>query len=307
MTGLMRATTFANGMAVDLHIHSSISDGEYTPEKLVAMAKKAGLKAIAVCDHDTTEGSRQAVAAGKKYGVTVIPAVEVSASLRGEVIHIVGYGIDHDHRELNEVLNTILDYRYKRAQSILANINRELVETGKKPVNVQDILDLGKEKPITRADIAMYLLEKRYVKTRNEAFDRWLDKYNISNKDFTVEEAIGAIHRAGGIAVLAHPSSPSMSLNTISTKLQDHQTILSDLHHQGLDGVEVYRFLQPVEEETEYLGMVRAIGLLVTGGTDFHGPHYLGSAETIGAKEVPDSVLGPLRGAIAARRAKNPS
>jgi len=294
-------------MAIDLHIHSTISDGEYTPEELVMMAKKAGLSAIAVCDHDTTEGARLAVAAGEKIGIVVIPAVEVSASLQGEVIHILGYGINLGHLELNQVLGTIVSYRYRRAESILANINQELIAAGRRAVNTQDILDLGKEKPITRADIAMYLLEKGYVKSRNEAFDLWLDKYNIPNKDFSVQEAIDVIHRAGGIAILAHPSSPSMSLNTISTKLEDHKAILQDLYRNELDGVEVYRFLQQIEDEKKYLEMVESIGLVATGGTDFHGPHYLGSAPTIGAKEIPDSVLDKVLTTIEMRRAKNPS
>lgn len=182
---------------IDLHTHSTASDGQYSPEKLVELAKDANLSAFSVSDHDTVEGSVRAVQRGKELGVQVIPAVEISVSFRGKALHILGYDFDLEDTSLTKALYDINVYRRNRAQTMVGNINQELVAENMKPMDIDTILRLGIEKPINRVDLAQYLLENGYVHTIQEAFDKWLNRHNIPNIDFSVKQAIEMIRGAG--------------------------------------------------------------------------------------------------------------
>lgn len=277
-------------MAVDLHTHSNLSDGDYSPEELVTRAKEKGLTAFAVSDHDTLEGSRRALIKGKELGVKVVPAVEISASSQGKVLHVLAYGVDIENEELHRTLADIVEYRIERAKSIVQGINQELEVAGKPSIDIEAILNLGKEKPITRIDIAEYLIKKGYVQSRDEAFSVWLNKYNVPNRDLSVVHACALTHKAGGVAILAHPNSPFLSLNEISEDFEEHKRIILELKEGGLDGIEVYRSSQSAEDQEKYLTFAISAELLVTGGSDFHSPDHVKTPD-IGAAQVPDQVM----------------
>lgn len=276
---------------IDLHCHSTCSDGFYTPEQLVEMAKDMELSAFSVSDHDTIEGALRAKKKGDEIGVRVIPAVEISASYWEYPIHILGYDFDLESDEMKTALEEINLYRKNRAKTMIENINRELMQERKIPVDIEEILKLGIEKPIIRIDLARYLFENGYVSSVQEAFDKWLIKYNIPNRGFSVKQAIGLIHHAGGVAVLAHPGSESISLQIITNNIQEQTKIIMDFQSQWLDGIETYRFHQTQEMENAYREIADSLGLIPTGGSDFHSPGSDTWAPSIGSNHAPDSIV----------------
>ncbi len=276
---------------IDLHTHSTASDGQYSPEKLVELAKDANLSAFSVSDHDTVEGSVRAVQRGKELGVQVIPAVEISVSFRGKALHILGYDFDLEDTSLTKALYDINVYRRNRAQTMVGNINQELVAENMKPMDIDTILRLGIEKPINRVDLAQYLLENGYVHTIQEAFDKWLNRHNIPNIDFSVKQAIEMIRGAGWVAVLAHPGSENISLQAITANFDEQVQIIMDFQSEWLDGIEVYRYNQPREIEAKYAWLANSLGLIATGWSDFHGPRIIGIAPNIGNNSAPDEVV----------------
>lgn len=279
---------------VDLHVHSTASDGDFPPEELVDRAQAMGLSALAVSDHDTLEGSARAMRRGAEVGMRVVSAVEVSASLRGKVVHVLGYCVDLGSESLERGLREVREYRTRRAEAMVGSVNAELRAAGKEPMDLGVLLRTGAEKPIGRPDIAQYLVDLGHVKSRNEAFDRWLNKYNEPNRDLSAAEAIALIHAAGGAAVIAHPHGEFMSLKLIAPKQADRAALIAELVAQGLDGIEAYRERHTPAVREEYLEVAREHDLVATGGSDYHGPRFLHSAREIGTVPVPDETVDAL-------------
>lgn len=286
---------------IDLHTHSNCSDGDFSPEALVDMAKEAGLSVFAVSDHDTLEGSIRALKRGKEVGLEVVPAVEISASLNGFVIHVLGYYIDLENEQLIDSLREICDYRVSRAKTMVGKINQELAEENKTAIDMEEVLKIAKEKPVSRPDIAQILISLGHVTSMQEAFDRWLNKYNIPNKDLSIAEAIKLIHQAGGVAILAHPVHDHMSLKAITPDFEEQAKILTDLKAAGLDGIEVYRFEHTQTDENTLLIIARDLNFVITGGSDFHGPSNEIAAPSITSVNVPDSVMKEMRACVKVR------
>ncbi len=251
-------------MNVDLHIHSSFSDGAYTPSELVVMASRLNLGAIAIADHDSVAGVSEGIAAGLSHSVRVIPAVELSVQFEswGDV-HLLGYGIDHGDRVFLERLNAFRERREKRNDEMLALVNNLLLAEGRTAIGIEEVLTFARDS-IGRPHIARALLERRYVENVEDAFRRYLVACNVPKSYWPIEDAITEIHRIGGVAVLAHPTS-------ITRDHQELSRIIADLQSLGLDGIEVYNNLV-YEDDREFLRRLAvASGLLVTGGSDFHG------------------------------------
>lgn len=263
------------------------------PERLVQMAHTAGLTVFAVSDHDTLEGSRRAIQQGDKIGLRVIPAIELSASLRGYTLHILGYYFDFNNPALNAMLLNIWEYHRRRAEVMVQKINEELVAERKTPMDIKVLLKIGEKKPLTRPEIAKYLLDLHHVKTRQEAFDRWLVKYDVPNDVLSAVDAIHLIRDAGGVAVLAHPGIATMSLTPLTSHFNEQIKILSDLKAEGLGGVEVYRHDHTADDQRRYLEAAHSLGLIPTGGSDYHGPGMAGGVR-LGVSDVPDGVADRL-------------
>ncbi|TNF51886.1 MAG: PHP domain-containing protein [Deltaproteobacteria bacterium] len=250
---------------VDLHLHSLFSDGILTPTELVAEAASLGLRAIALADHDNVDGVPEALAAGLKYDVEIIPAVELSVQWEElSDIHLLGYAFDHKNAALQKALAEFRDFRAGRSERILVNINQRLTGEGRQPLDYADVAKRAGG-TIGRPHIGQALLAAGFVKDMEEAFTRYLVPCNEPKRFFPLEEAIKLIHDAGGCTVLAHP----VFIGVSDVRLGELLDIFIGL---GLDGVEAYSSGTTNDGIDRYITMARRRKLIVTGGSDFHQP-----------------------------------
>ena len=249
-------------MRIDLHVHSTCSDGSLAPAELVKLAAESGVMAIALTDHDTAAGVDEAQKEGARLGVTVLPGIELSARWEGKEIHILGYCIQPDNQELARFLTAYLGKRSQRNQKTA----ELLMEKG--------LLDspesIKKRYPgavITRAHFAEYLYETGAASSVKDAFDRWLGdgKPCCVPKEMPAwEEAIHIIRLAGGHAVLAHPWLYRMNDNRL-------EQMIRELVGAGLEGLEAIYTTHTLSEEQKLRCLADRYGLHITGGSDFHG------------------------------------
>lgn len=249
---------------VDLHLHSTCSDGYYSPEQLVDFARQAGLAAIALADHDNIDGIARAMRAGEGQGIEVIPAVELSTQwYEYSDMHLLGYGFDFQDPYLIRALDEFQRYRRARNLSIIEKVNEKLKREGQALIDPAAVRRLAGGS-IGRPHIAQALREAGVVRNNDEAFDRYLVPCNVPKRYFPVNEAIELIHGSGGIAVLAHPPY-------ITRGRQQLQQIVTELVALGLDGLEAYNNGSGLEDTDWLIRLAREQGLVVTGGSDFHG------------------------------------
>lgn len=250
---------------VDLHLHSLFSDGILTPTELVAEAASLGLRAIALADHDNVDGVPEALAAGLKYDVEIITAVELSVQWEElSDIHLLGYAFDHKNAALQKALAEFRDFRAGRSERILVNINKRLTGEGRQPLDYADVAKRAGG-TIGRPHIGQALLAAGFVRDMEEAFTRYLVPCNEPKRFFPLEEAIKLIHDAGGCTVLAHP----VFIGVSDVRLGELLDIFIGL---GLDGVEAYSSGTTNDGIDRYITMARRRKLIVTGGSDFHQP-----------------------------------
>jgi predicted metal-dependent phosphoesterase TrpH len=268
-------------MAVDLHIHSTASDGTLTPEEIVREAKRIGLSGIAVADHDVLDGSQQAVAHGESLGVCVAPAVEISTDYEDVEVHILGYWVDVNDGRLGERLKAVREGRVLRAQRIIDRLR----EIGVEQITLDDVLRTAGGASVGRPHVAMALVKAGVCRNLQEAFRRFLGKgapgYVPRVRPTTVE-AIQTVKEAGGCPVLAHPGL-----------VPRHPQIVEQMADYGVEGVEAYHPKQDARQTKGFIRRAEARGLLVTGGSDSHGPGGSEPVE-IGAGNAPDSCLEAL-------------
>ncbi len=268
---------------IDLHTHSSCSDGSMTPRELVAHAKENGIAAIALSDHDTVEGVKEAMAEGKRLGVEMIPAIELSVISDTET-HILGYFIDPDAPALREAMEKIYASRRERNRITCEN----LVSLGF-PVTEEEVQEIAGGTIIGRAHYARLLVNKGLIGSVKEAFDKYLANGRpayCGKQALTAEEAIELIHAAGGIAFVAH-------LHLIRLDDEALRAFLTRLKAAGLDGIEGYYTEYTPEMQEKYQAMARELRLILSGGTDFHAkmkPHIAIGRGT-GELRIPYSVL----------------
>lgn len=246
---------------IDLHTHSTASDGTLSPRALVRHAAEVGLCAIALTDHDSVLGVREAVEAGREFGVRVIPGVELSAEYPGE-LHILGLFLDAENPALTKALARIVEHRGARNIKML----EKLGEIGIK-ISFDEVSDISAGGAVGRVHIARALVNRGHAKGIDEAFKKYLVRgapgYARREKP-SPEDAIKIIKSAGGIAVLAHPVF--LELNAPGLR-----KLLTKLMGYGLGGLEC---IYPEHDERatrEYISIARELGLYITGGSDFHG------------------------------------
>ncbi|OGP72363.1 MAG: hypothetical protein A2W09_06790 [Deltaproteobacteria bacterium RBG_16_50_11] len=248
---------------VDLHLHTTASDGVMTPSELVRYAKAKGLRAIAITDHDTIEGLEEGLSEGERIGFEVIPGLEISVKHSPGSMHLLGYFLDIHHPLLTERLQYLQQARAERNPKIAD----KLKELGVK-VTYDEVMKASGGGQVGRPHFAQVLMEKGYVRTFQEAFDRFLKKgaaAYVEKVRFTISEALHFIKEAGGLAVLAHP-------NTLGMKgYSDLEGLVLQLAKEGLKGIEVYYPEHSPLEVAQYKGLAERHGLLATGGTDYHG------------------------------------
>jgi hypothetical protein len=250
---------------VDLHLHSTHSDGTLAPAELVAEAVALGLRAIALADHDNLDGLAAATAAGACHGVEILSGVELSV-VCGELrdLHLLGYAFDPQHPGLQEAIAGFRAFRANRSRMILERVNANLVSAGKPPLDFTAVAARAGG-TLGRPHIGQALLAAGHVRTMEEAFDRYLVPCNVPKRYFPVAEAIALIHAAGGCGVLAHP----MFIDVSDTALPG---LLDVLLGMGLDGMEVWCGGADNATVDRLLSLARRKGLIATGGSDFHQP-----------------------------------
>ncbi len=272
---------------IDLHTHSTASDGSMTPAELVSYAKSRGLSAIALTDHDTVDGIEEALDWGERVGLEVVAGVEISIDTEPE-IHILGYFFERPWNTLKAALDELVRSREERNPKIIKKLN----ELGLS-LTMAEVLDRAKGKIVGRAHIAQVLVDKGYAEDISQAFDRYLSAGRpayVKREKLTLSEGIKLIEASGGIPVLAHP----VLLGMKEERLDD---LLNDLKKMGLKGIEAY-YAENTPGDTEmFLGLSKRHNLAVTGGSDFHGDFKntvdIGSGR--GSLKVPYALLEILK------------
>lgn len=248
---------------VDLHLHSTASDGHFSSSELVAMALERNLIAIAITDHDTTAGVDEALGAARGTGIEVIPGVEISCDVPHEEVHLLGYYLDHHHPALQEKLHAMRDVRFQRAKGMIA----KLAALGF-PLPWELVAELAGGESVGRPHVAQAMVKMGYVASTDEAFDLYIgrngpayvERYKLSPLD-----AVSLIKEAQGLPVLAHPLKVTH--------------FLPALVERGLVGLEVYYNGYSAEDVRGLADLARKFGLIPTGGSDFHGSGALDTVE----------------------------
>lgn len=273
---------------IDLHTHSLVSDGTYTPAELVRYAKGKGLRAIALTDHDRIDGIEEAEAVGGEVGVEVIPGLELSADFPEGAMHFLGLFIDRTSPSFRRRLAVFQAARRERNPKIV----KKLQEMGFK-ITEEEVAAAAGGGQAGRPHFARVLMEKGYVHSIAEAFERYIGDGGpayVKKPQPSPEACIALIHEANGVAVLAHP-------NTLRLPVERLGALLERLAKAGLDGIEVYYSTHTPEETIRYERLADAWNLAKTGGSDFHGKHKpqidLGIGR--GSLHVPYALLEELR------------
>ena len=279
---------------IDLHVHSVYSDGSLTPTELVALAANTGLSAFALTDHDTTDGVDEALHAAAGAGLEVIPGIEFSTRYLHRDIHVLGYYMDYHAAAFQKQLKEFLDARALRNRQMCERIQ----EYAKAPINLPELERCWPGAVITRAHMAAWLVERGYVETRTIAFDKYLGEHApcfVAKSEVTPKDAIRLILEHGGIPVLAHPLLYALSKKQL-------RALVRELKECGLMGIEAVYVLNRGSDEAFVRSLAEEHGLLVTGGSDFHGKNKPNIALGTGIKSglsVPCELLEQLKRARA--------
>lgn len=277
---------------IDLHMHSTFSDGSCTPTELVKEAKQLNLTAIALTDHDTIEGVPEFLKAGQEMNVITVPGVEISVDTKlpnNGHMHILGLFIDPFSRKLKGTLDFLRTQRNLRAGKIINQLNKLQI-----PITLEELQDEAGEGSIGRPHVAKILVRKGVVASLQEAFDRYLKKgapAYVDKVKLGEVDAIRMIKDAGGLAILAHPH-----LMNYDSFVETRQKILA-LKELGLDGFEVYYSGMPGEFSQALLELAEEYGFAISGGSDYHGTNKEGIAMGSGKSDlnIPDEIYYQLK------------
>ncbi len=275
-------------MRIDLHTHTTASDGLLDAPALIAEAAAGSVRLLAVTDHDTTASVEAVGRAGGEVGIEVWPAVELSCDVDAGEVHVLGYFIDHHVDWFQTLLERLREGRLHRAARMV-----ERLRALGAPVEFARVESLAAGGAIGRPHVARALVEAGWVRDVAEAFDRFIGRHGpayVERLKVTPPDAVAIIRAAGGLAVLAHPG------------WAQRDSLIPDLVASGLDGIEVYYPDHSPALVEHYAALARRYGLLITGGTDFHGG-LLATRVPVGSQYVPEEVVAPIRAAAATRRA----
>ena len=246
-------------LQADLHIHTTASDGVFTPSKVVLRAKQKGVQLLAITDHDTVEGLTEACDCAQAQGIQLIPGVELSAGGQAEV-HVLGYGVSAKNARLCKFLSDMQNERLHRAATILEHLKKLNM-----PLNMDEITD-ETNSALGRPLIARAMVNRGYVHSVQQAFDQYLNQGRpayVARKKLDVADAVTLLKEVGAVPVLAHPSLIRMAA-------ADLKNAVHDWLDAGLMGVEIYHPAMTQYDRMYWLSFARKHDLLVTGGSDFH-------------------------------------
>jgi 3',5'-nucleoside bisphosphate phosphatase len=240
----------------DLHMHTNFSDGFNSPENLIEKANNRGIKILSITDHDNTNGISEAVEYANKYGIEIIPGVEISSDIRDTEVHILGYFIDPKNTDLEHYLNFFREERYKRAIRMIKKLNVLGLN-----INIEDVMVFAKNSALGRPHIAQALLAKGQVKSFFEAFYKFIGNHAPAYErkvHLSPQSAFKIISDAGGLSFIAHPGNMP-------------EILIKELIDAGVDGIEVIHPSHSPEQVRFYRGIVNEYFLLESGGSDYHG------------------------------------
>ncbi|HXU88050.1 MAG TPA: PHP domain-containing protein [Methylomirabilota bacterium] len=266
---------------VDLHSHTTASDGTLSPAELVRAAVKRGVRVLAITDHDSTDGLAAARAEAAQHPpLIIVPGLEINCDVPGAEVHVLGYYVDDAAGWFQDFL------REQRAERVarVHRIAERLAELGM-PIDLADVFALVREGSAGRPHVAQVMVQRGYVKSVREAFDRWLHTNgpaNVPRRRLTPEDAVAIIRRAGGVPVFAHPG------------LAGRDELIPDMIAAGLMGIETYYAEHSATQTAHYKELCRAYGLVATGGSDYHGERS-GRTNPLGHPPVPMSVFEELQ------------
>jgi 3',5'-nucleoside bisphosphate phosphatase len=278
--------------AVDLHTHTTASDGTFTPRELVEEAARRGLRVLAVTDHDSTEGLADALDEVARHApLQIVPGIEINCDVEGAEIHILGYYMDYEAPWFQEFCRAQREERRDRVRRIAARLGELGMD-----VDPGDIFALVREGSAGRPHVARAMVKQGYVKSVREAFDKYLAAGRpayVPRKKLAPEGAVRLIRRAGGVPVFAHPG------------LSERDGMIPGMIAAGLMGIECYYSEHSASRTAGYLELCREHDLVATGGSDFHGPKV--RAGTLGVPAVPMASWEALRARAAVARTAIPS
>ncbi len=275
---------------IDLHLHTTYSDGSHSPNEVIQFAHETGVTALAITDHDTVEGLPEALAAGKRLGIEIISGTELSSRYEGRETHILGYFFDWQDATFQIRLTELRESRDQRNPRVVEKLNQLGLD-----ISYEEVKTKSGAGSVGRPHIAAVLVDKGYVSSTKDAFDRYLADgapAYVERESPESSEAIAWIREAGGVPVLAHPHW---------TKKQGAELVemCSTLKEAGLMGIEVFYSTHTKRQTSEYLELARKLDLLMTGGSDFHGDAkpgiYVGRGK--GDLKVTDKLLEPMKNA----------
>jgi 3',5'-nucleoside bisphosphate phosphatase len=266
---------------VDLHSHTTASDGTLSPRELVIAAARHGVTVLAVTDHDSTDGLAEAMAEAAQHPpLTIVPGLEINCDVEGAEVHVLGYFVAHDAPWFQDFL------REQRAERVtrVHRIAERLAELGM-PIDPAEVFAIVREGSPGRPHVAQVMVNRGYVKSVREAFDKYLKAggpANAPRRRLTPVEAVGVIRRANGVPVIAHPG------------LAERDELIPELVASGLKGIEVYYAEHSAAQVTNYLDLCRRHRLIATGGSDYHGQQS-GRTNPLGHPPVPWSAWEDLQ------------
>lgn len=276
----------ASPLITELHCHTRASDGTLTPSELVALASKRSIKVLAITDHDTLAAHAEAAQACEQHKLQFVRGIEVSSLDDQGEVHVLGYGVEPADEITSQRILELRDARDSRAMAMVAKLHALRI-----PVSYARIKELAGDAMVGRPHVAKALLEGRWVVTRQEAFDIYLAEGKpafVPHQGLTPAQAVDLIHRARGIAVVAHPGLFAGNADRLLGELLPH----------GLDGVEVYYPLHTSEQTQRYAAFAQKHDLIATGGSDFHG--FVGDFETtLGSIHLPYGTIEAIEARIA--------
>ncbi len=243
---------------IDLHSHTTASDGQHTPSELVRLGSEAGVTHLAITDHDTIAGIREGTEAANAAGLTLIPGIELSAFMGDREIHILGHFIRPDHDELGQLSEALRTERRMRMERMIQKLNTLGVWIG-----MEQVLAVAGEAHLGRPHLARALVERGVCSSTKDAFDRFLANGRpgfVDRERITAERAISLVRQAGGVATVAHPAVSQVTADE-----------LRSLRDAGLSGLEVFHADQKPAMQAKYLAIANELHLVPTAGSDFHG------------------------------------
>jgi hypothetical protein len=273
---------------VDLHTHSTASDGTLTPRELIEEAARRGIREMALTDHDTVSGVAEAQAAGRRHGVTVIAGIELEIGYTGGTFHLLGLGLDPGNERLLELLSDVADERTNRNLRMIGHIREAGIEA-----DYDSVASLAAGSIVGRPHFAQFLVESGLVSTEQAAFQEYLGEgrpFYEPRRRLSLRKASRIIHEAGGRAVVAHPKT----LRLKSAQLAEH---LAQWQSEGLDGIEAFHSNASYPECREMEEMAKKLNLLTTAGSDYHGPQRSDRklGHTTEEKPIADRFFAPFR------------